>query len=63
MSKVPYASAVGSLIFALTCTRPDICFAVGMVSRYQSNPSPTHWKAIKRILKYLKETVDYSLCY
>ena len=40
MAGVPYASAVGSLMYAMLCTRPDICFAVGMVSRYQSNPGP-----------------------
>ena len=38
MKAVPYASAVGSLMYAMLCTRPDICFAVGMVSRFQSNP-------------------------
>ena len=45
------------------CTRPDICFVVGMVSIYQSNLGQTHWKAVKRILQYLKGTADYSLCY
>ena len=49
MRKVPYASAVGRLMFAMMCTRPDIYFAVGMVSRYQSNPGLTHWKVLKRI--------------
>ena len=63
MKKVPYTSAVGSLMYAMMCTRPDICFAVGMVSRYQSNPGPVHWKAVKRILRYLKGTATYSLCY
>ena len=38
MSNVPYASAVGSLMYAMLCIRPDICFAIGLVSRYQSNP-------------------------
>ena len=38
MKVVPYASAEGSLMYAMLCTRPDICFTVGMVSRYQSNP-------------------------
>ena len=47
MKRVPYASAVGSLMYAMLCTRPDICFAVGMVSRYQSNPGQAHWKALK----------------
>jgi len=42
MKDVPYANAVGSLMYAMLCTRPDICFAVGLVSRYQSNLGPTH---------------------
>ena len=63
MSNVPYSSAVGSLMYAMLCTRPDICFAVGLVSRYQSNPGREHWKAVKRILRYLKGTMDYHLCY
>ena len=42
MRKIPYASAVGSLMYAMLCTRPDICFAVGVVSRFQSNPGPEH---------------------
>lgn len=63
MKAVPYASAVGSLMYAMLCTRPDICFAVGMVSRYQSNPGQEHWTAVKHILKYLKRTKDYMLVY
>uniref|UniRef100_A0A2N9H4X0 Integrase catalytic domain-containing protein n=1 Tax=Fagus sylvatica TaxID=28930 RepID=A0A2N9H4X0_FAGSY len=63
MSKVPYASAIGSLMYAMLCTRPDICFAVSMVSRYQSNPGPAHWRAVKRILRYLRGTSDHALCY
>ena len=55
---VPYASAVGSLMYAMLCTRPDICFAIGMVSRYQSNPGPEHWTAVNHILKYLQRTKD-----
>ena len=42
---IPYTSVVGSLMNAMLCTRLDICFAVGMVSRYQSNPGPEHWTA------------------
>ena len=63
MKAVPYASAVGSLMYAMLCTRPDICFAVGMVSRYQSNPGQGHWTAVKHILKYLRRTRDYMLVY
>ena len=42
MRRVPYASAVGSLMYAMLCTRPDICYAIGIVSRYQSNPGLAH---------------------
>ena len=56
MRQVPYASAVGSLMYAMLCTRPDICYSVGMVSRYQSNPGHKHWQAVKHILKYLRRT-------
>ena len=63
MARVPYASAVGSLMYAMLCTRPDICFAVGMVSRYQSNLGPVHWQAVKRIFRYLRGTSNLILCY
>ena len=55
MRQIPYASAVGSLMYAMLCTRLDICYSVGMVSRYQSNPGPKHWQAVKYILKYLNK--------
>ena len=61
MSKVPYASTIGSLMYAMLCTHPNICFAVDMVSRYQSNPGPDHWRAVKRILRYLRRTIDHAL--
>ncbi|KAF3662318.1 putative lysosomal alpha-glucosidase-like [Capsicum annuum] len=63
MKVVPYASAVGSLMYAMLCTRPDIYFAVGMVSRFQSNPGQKHWIAVKHIIKYLKRTRDYMLVF
>ena len=63
MSTVPYAAAVGSLMYAMLCTRPDICYAVGLVSRYQSNPGPAHWSAVKRIFRYLRGTADLALSY
>ena len=48
-TRVPHASAVGSLMYAMLCTRPDIYFTVGMVSRYQSNTRPVNWQVVKRI--------------
>ena len=63
MSKLPYSSATGSLMYAMMCTRPDICYAVGLASRFQSNQSIKYWMEMKRILRYLKGTTDYVLCY
>ena len=63
MSRIPYALAVGSLMYAMLCTRPDICYAVGVVSRYQSDPGEEHYIAVKHILKYLRRTRDYMLVY
>jgi len=63
MSRVPYASAVGSLIFVMICTRPDIAQAMGVASRYMANPGREHWNTIKRILRYIKSTSDAALCY
>ncbi|XP_042973023.1 secreted RxLR effector protein 161-like [Carya illinoinensis] len=63
MAKIPYASVVGILIYAQICTRPDISFAVGMLGRYQNNPGMSHWKATKRVLRYLQGTKDYQLTF
>ncbi|GJY52934.1 retrotransposon protein, putative, ty1-copia subclass [Tanacetum coccineum] len=63
MKKVPYASAVGSILYAVRCTRPDVAFAKNLVSRYQQNPGKLHWVAVKHILKYLRNTRDMFLVY
>jgi hypothetical protein len=63
MSRVPYSSAFGSLMYAMVCTRPDIAHAVGVVSRYMNNPGKEHWEAAKWILKYLRGTTTHPLCF
>uniref|UniRef100_A0A2N9FM87 Reverse transcriptase Ty1/copia-type domain-containing protein n=1 Tax=Fagus sylvatica TaxID=28930 RepID=A0A2N9FM87_FAGSY len=63
MIAIPYAQAVGSLMYTMTSTRPDICYAVGLVSRYQSNPGKAHWQAVKRIFRYLQMTKSMKLCF
>ena len=63
MSRVPYASAIGSIMYAMTCTRPDVSYALSMVSRYQDNPGESHWIAVKNILKYLRNTRDMFLVF
>ncbi|MBY3556005.1 hypothetical protein HGI15_21915, partial [Modestobacter lapidis] len=63
MASIPYASAVGSLMYAMVCTRPDIAQAVGVLSRYMSNPGKEHWIAVKRVFRYLRGTSNYALCF
>ncbi|GKD33720.1 retrotransposon protein, putative, ty1-copia subclass [Tanacetum coccineum] len=63
MKGVPYASTVGSIMYDVRCTRPDIAFSQNLTSRYQYNPSESHWIAVKNILKYLRNTKDMFLVY
>ncbi|KAG8479822.1 hypothetical protein CXB51_029312 [Gossypium anomalum] len=63
MAKVPYANAVGSLMYAIACTRPDTSQAVGVVSRYMHDPGKGHWQAVKWILRYLRKTEDAGLVF
>uniref|UniRef100_A0A2N9HDI0 CCHC-type domain-containing protein n=1 Tax=Fagus sylvatica TaxID=28930 RepID=A0A2N9HDI0_FAGSY len=63
IAQLEFASAIGSMMYAMHCTRPDIAFAVNRLSRYTSNPSAEHWKAIARVLGYLKKTKDLGLYY
>lgn len=63
MSDVPYRQAIGSLMFLAQTTRPDISFAVNLLSRYCENPGPGHWGAVKRVLRYIKGTTEYRLKY
>ena len=62
-SRTAYQSTVGSLMYAMLDTRPDIAYAVSIMSRYGSNPNKAHWKAVKRIFRYLRQTVDYQLVF
>ena len=63
MDKVPYASAIGSIMYAMLCTRPDVAHALNVTSRYQAHPGEEHWKAMKCILKYLRRTKELFLIY
>ncbi|PKI70748.1 hypothetical protein CRG98_008981 [Punica granatum] len=63
MAHVPYASAIGSLVYAMLCTRSNIAYAVSVTSRYQSNPGLDHWTVIKNILEYLRRTKGMVLVY
>ncbi|XP_052874526.1 secreted RxLR effector protein 161-like [Gossypium arboreum] len=63
MSKIPYASAIGFIMYAMLRTRPDVSYALSMTSRYQVDPGEGHWTIVKNILKYLRRTKDTFLIY
>ncbi|XP_074301254.1 secreted RxLR effector protein 161-like [Silene latifolia] len=63
ISQLEYSQVIGCLMYAMTSVRPDIAYPVGKLSRYTSNPSTHHWVAVKRVLQYLKKTMNYGLTY
>ncbi|CAM8905937.1 unnamed protein product [Rhodiola kirilowii] len=63
VSQLEYSQVIGCLMYAMTSTRPDIAYAVDKLSRYTSNPSTHNREAIRRVLKYLKGTMNYGLVY
>ncbi|KAI4357436.1 hypothetical protein L6164_001384 [Bauhinia variegata] len=63
MQHIAYRPAVGSLMYAMVCTRPDIAHAVGVVSRFLSNPGREHWNAVKWIMRYLRGSSSLKLCF
>nr|GFC51744.1 retrovirus-related Pol polyprotein from transposon TNT 1-94 [Tanacetum cinerariifolium] len=63
MDRFPYTSVVGSLMYAMVCTRPDLAHAVCVVSRFLSNPGKKHWEAVKWIFRYLRCTSKLGITF
>ena len=63
MDEIPYASAIGSIMYAMLYTRIDVSYALSMTSRFQSNPGECQCITVKNILKYLRRTKDIFLIY
>ena len=63
MSLIPYASTIRSIMYAMICTRPDVSYALSVMSRYRSDSGEGHWVVAKDILKYLRMTKDVFLIY
>ncbi|KAH9698599.1 hypothetical protein KPL71_024065 [Citrus sinensis] len=63
MTKIPYANAVGCMMYAMVLTRPDISYALSVVSRYMVSPGKEHWRAVKWVLRYLSGTLNQGLVY
>lgn len=63
MQNVPYRELIGALIYLSNATRPDIAFVASALSRFCTNPGPTHWKLAKRVLRYLQGTLNCGIIY
>ncbi|CAH9089803.1 unnamed protein product [Cuscuta europaea] len=63
MKAVPYSSAIGSVMYLMVSTRPDIAYAVSCLSRYMANPGMSHWTALKWLLRYLRGTPSHGLVF
>ena len=63
MVSVPYSSAIGSVMYTMICTRPDLAHSISLLSKYMSNPGRSHWDALKWLLRYIKGTVNEGLVY
>jgi hypothetical protein len=63
MAKIPFMEGIGSLMHLANLTRPDLAYAIGQVSRFSQNPGPKHWKGLKRILAYLRKTINHGILY
>ncbi|KAL2253784.1 UNVERIFIED_CONTAM: Retrovirus-related Pol polyprotein from transposon TNT 1-94 [Sesamum indicum] len=61
MSKIPYSNVIGSIMFLMVCTRPDVAYAISCLSRYMSNPGPPHWEALKWLLRYLRGSENVGI--
>ena len=59
----PYRELLGTIMYIMLCTRPDVCFPVGFLGRFQQNPSRAHWQSLKRLVRYLKGTKTKCLEY
>ena len=63
VSQLECSRVIRSLMYLMSCTRPDIAYTFSKLSRYTSNPNDDHWKGIIRVLRYLRYTCDYRLHY
>jgi hypothetical protein len=61
MQSIPYKATVGSFMYAMVGTWPNLAFSMSMVSQFMSRADPSHWMAMKRIMRYLKGTFDALL--
>lgn len=61
METIPYACAVSSLTYVMVCTRPDLAYAISLVSSFMTYPGKEHWLAHKWVLRYVKGSTSPGL--
>ena len=61
MEKFPYPNAVGSIMYSIVCTRPDLAYAISVLSRFMSKPGREHWLAMKWLLRYISSSTDVGI--
>ena len=62
-TSIKYAAHIGKLLYAAHATRPDILYTTITLAQFTSNPSPTHWTALKRVFRYLQGSIDLELTF
>ena len=63
MEGVPYKQAIGSLMYLMVSTRPDIASSIQVFAKYMQNPGVEHWEGVKRVFRYLKSTMKMCVRY
>ena len=63
MDNIPYSNAIGTVMYSMISTRPDLAYSISLLSRFMSNPSKPHWLALKHLLRYINGSLNTGLCY
>lgn len=63
IKKIPYSNVVGSVMYAMVCSRLDITYGVGVINKFMGDPGKEHWNGVKWILRYLKGTSDHGILF
>ena len=63
MEGIPYANAIGTIMYSMISTRPDLAYTISLLNRYMSNLGKPHWDALKYMLRYINRSTDIGLCY
>ena len=63
MIGIPYREAVGALLYAAITFRPDIAYALNQTASFVENLGPAHWSAVKQIVAYLKDTINFGIVF